>query len=196
MAGVFQRLDSRAARAGGVAVGHDLNRYIGLLLALLRHAIANLIDKPALEFFTGFDGAAADDQRVGIEGIDHFIEQQSGRVRLHAKDLARHGIALLREAAYQFGGLMQVAELAEFVSRILRQEIRQERLFDGSERTDRFQIADASAVALRDHALDAANALVGNQDVAQFAPESLAALHDIAIDDDAAAEACADDDGY
>ena len=55
--------------------------------------------------------AAADDQGVGVEGVDHFVEEEAERVRLDAEDLAAHRVAALGHAAHQFGGLVQIAIL-------------------------------------------------------------------------------------
>jgi len=43
---VHQRVDGRAARAGGVAVGHDVDRDVYLFGALRRHAVSDLGDEP------------------------------------------------------------------------------------------------------------------------------------------------------
>src|SRR5690349_5360248 len=73
----FQRFDRGAAGAGGVAVGHDVNRNRRLLDALGGHALADLVEEPLLEFLAGFDRAAADNQRVGVEGVDHLVEEET-----------------------------------------------------------------------------------------------------------------------
>ena len=75
-----------------------------------------------------------------------------------------------------------------------RQKVWQECFFDRGERADGFEIAQASAIAERLQAFDAGDALKWNQDVAEFAAEAFAAFDDVAVDDDAAAEAGADDD--
>ena len=79
-------------------------------------------------------------------------------------------------------------------SGIFRQKIWQESFFDRGERADGFEIAQAAAIALGLQAFDAGDALIWNQDVAEFAAESFAAFDDVAVDDDAAAETGADDD--
>ena len=90
---------------------------------------------------------------------------------------------------------MFTSSLREFVVRIARQEVGQERFGDGGERAERLQVAGAAAVAFRLQAFDAGDALVGNQDVAEFSAEAHSALDDVAIDDDAAAETGADHRG-
>ena len=81
----------------------------------------------------------------------------------------------------------------QLVVRVAGQEIRQQRSPDRRQRAERFEIARAPAVALGHEALDALDALVGNQHVTELAPEAVPALDDVAVDDDAAAEARADD---
>ena len=66
---------------------------------------------------------------------------------LHAEDIAAQGIAFLGQAADQLGGLVQVVQFAELMAGIARQEVGQERLLDGGERAERFQVAGAAAVA-------------------------------------------------
>ena len=93
-----------------------------------------------------------------------------------------------------FAALRDV-EFAEFVAGIFRQEVGQKSSVDGGQGADGFEIAEASAIASRLQAFDTGDALVRNQHVAEFAAETLAALDDVAVDDDAAAEAGADDGG-
>ncbi len=81
----------------------------------------------------------------------------------------------------------------ELVSWILVEEPRQQRLGDRGQRTQRLEIARASAIADGREALDAMDALVGNQDVPELAAEAGPALDDMPVDDDAAAETGADD---
>ena len=52
-----------------------MNRDIRLLGVPKRHARTNLPNKPLPEFFCGLKYTAADDQRVWIERIDHFVEE-------------------------------------------------------------------------------------------------------------------------
>ena len=110
--------------------------------------------------------------------------------------LAAERVALLGQTAHQFGGLVEIADRVQLVSRLAREQDRQNRLLDRGERTERLEIADAAAVAERHHPFDAANGLVRNQDMAELAAESLAALDDLAGGDDAAAESGADDDRH
>ena len=56
----------------------------------------NLADEPALKFFAGFDGASAHYQRIGVERVDHLVEEYAERMRLYAEDFLAHGIAFLR----------------------------------------------------------------------------------------------------
>src|ERR1035438_362395 len=48
------------------------------------------------ELFTGFDGAPAHHQRIGVEGVDHLVEEYAERMRLHAENFLAHGIAFLQ----------------------------------------------------------------------------------------------------
>src|ERR1035438_1599995 len=114
----LQRFDGCAARARGIAVGHDVDRDIRLFLALRRHARVNLGGEPALELLARFDGASADHQGIGVEGVDHFVEEYAQRMRLHAEDLLAHGIAFLRKAAHQLGRLVEVARSEEHTSEL------------------------------------------------------------------------------
>src|SRR5262249_10342582 len=80
----------------------------------------------------------------------------------------------------------------KFVVGISRQEVREQRLRDGRQGAQRFEVPGSTAIAYRLQALDTRDRLVGNQHVAEFAPESHAALHHIAIHDDTATQAGAD----
>lgn len=93
MAGVVERFDGGSAGAGGIAVGHDVDGDGGLLVALIGHAGADFRDKPLLEFGPGFDGSAADDEGVGVEGVDHDVEEEAEGVGLDLEDGAAHFIA-------------------------------------------------------------------------------------------------------
>src|SRR5258706_9866696 len=71
----LKRLNGGAARSGGISIGHHMNRNVHLLLALDRHARANLVQEPALEFLAGFECASADNQGIGVEDIHHLVEE-------------------------------------------------------------------------------------------------------------------------
>src|SRR5450631_2869953 len=72
----FEGFDGRATGACGIAVGHHVDRHADLLLALRRHAGTDFVDKPALKFQSCFKSPAAYDQRIGVEGVDHLVEEQ------------------------------------------------------------------------------------------------------------------------
>ena len=103
-------------------------------------------------------------------------------------------VALFRQAADEFGCLVEIYS-RQFVTGISWQKIRQDIFFDGGERAERLEVAGASAIALRIDAGGSGDALIRNQDVAEFSAESVFAFHYIAVEDDAAAVACADDAG-
>ena len=142
----------------------------------------------------GLDRAAADDERVGVERVDHLVEEEPERVRLHAEDVAAHRVAALGQSANPLRRRRAV-ETSQLVIRIACQEIRQECSPDRRERAERLEIAGASAVALRHEPLDRLDALVGDQHVPELAAEAAPALDDVAFDDDAAAETGADNRG-
>ena len=85
-------------------------------------------------------------------------------------------------------------QFGKIVTGIARQKIRQDIFFNGGERTERLQVADSSAIAFRIDPFGPGDALVGNQDVAQFSAESVFALHHVAVEDYAAAVAGSDYD--
>ncbi len=87
---------------------------VHLLGALRGHAGAHFADEPVLEFDAGFDGAAADDEDVGIKGVDHLVKEETERVGLHAEDVAAERVALFGHAADQLGGFGDF-ELMKFV---------------------------------------------------------------------------------
>src|ERR1039458_6725071 len=99
-----------------------------------------------------------------------------------------------RSTLFPYTTLFRSIELGQLVSGIARQEVRQEGAFDRGQRADRLQIASASAITLWIHARGSGDALVRNQHVAEFSAESVLSLHDVAIEDDAAAVARPDDD--
>ncbi len=111
---------------------------------------------------------------------------------LDAEDVAAERVAFDGEAADEFGGLLGV-EGGQLVSGVLFEEVGQQGIGDGGEGAEGFKVAGAAAIAVGDDAFDAGDALVGDEDVAEFAPEAEAAFDDTAVDDDAAAEAGADD---
>ena len=102
---------------------------VGLLGPLGRHPDADFCQEPSLEFKTGFQDTATDDQGIRVEGIHHFVEKESQGMGLDPENLFAHGIALIREAANEFGRLMRFL-LGQLMARILLQIIRQESLLD------------------------------------------------------------------
>src|SRR6202166_2762317 len=82
------------------------------------------------------------------------------------------------------------------MSRIFRQEKWQEISFDGGQRTYRLETSDATAIAFGFHTADSRDTLVGNQHVAQFASESFSAFDDVAVENNAAAQARSDHYGH
>src|SRR6185437_14275215 len=83
-------------------------------------------------------------------------------------------------------------QLTKFVSGMAREEKRKERLLDSRERTERFEVAGAAAVTFRPQAADSGDALVGDEHMAQLPTITSSTRDDIAIGDDAAAEAGTD----
>src|ERR1700735_1115239 len=146
LSGKFQRLQGCAPGPGRIAVGHHMNRNVRLFLALIRHAGADLSQKPLLEFRAGFKDTTAHDQSIGVESIDHFIEKQSQRVSLNPKNLFAHGISLVRQPANELGRLMSIL-FCQRMGRIALQKIWKECFLNRGERTKRFQVADSSAIA-------------------------------------------------
>ena len=110
-----------------------MNRDIRLLCALCRHRGTNLVHEPLLELLLRFERAAADDQGIGIKGIDHFIKKQSKRMSLHPEDLFAHRVALFRQSSDKLGSLMKVADFVQFMIGILRQKIGKQRPFNGGQ---------------------------------------------------------------
>lgn len=194
MAGEGEGFDGSATGAGSVAVGHDVNGDAGLLFALRRHAGANLLDEPLGERGAGFNGAAAYNQSVRVKSIDHLVEEEPQRVGLHTEHFPGERVALVGETANELGGLMKV-ELGEFVTGIAREKKGENTSFDGGERTKGFEVADAAAIAVRLNAIDAGNASVGDENMAQFPAETVFALDHFAVKNDAATIAGTDDDG-
>src|ERR1035437_4196209 len=190
----LEGLDGRAARPGSIAVGHNMNRNPRLLRALARHAATSFPEKPALKVGAGFNGATADDQDIGIEGVYHLVEEQTQRESLHAEDVTAEGISLFGQSAYKFCRLVH-AEFGQLVAGVVCEEMGQQRLGDGAERAQRLQVAGTAAVALWLEAFDARDGLGGNEHVAEFSAEAHSALDYVAIDDDATTEAGADHDG-
>src|SRR5580765_2578236 len=190
-----QRLERGPPGAGCVAVWHHADRNIGLLLPLHRHAGGNFGEEPALEFLGRLEGAAADDERVRVEGVDHLIEEQAQRVGLHAENLATHVVAGFRHPAHALGSLAYF-EFSKLMFRVLREEPRQQRLPYGGQRAEGFQVADPPAVAVRGDTFDSGDALIWNQHVPQLAAEPAAALDHVAADDHAATQPRADDGRY
>src|SRR5215467_2163882 len=112
----FERSATGARRP---SVRHYTNWNIHLFLALNRHHGAHFVDKPALELLLGLKGAAADNQNVRIERVNHLVEEQSERLGLHAKDIPAHAVAVFGEATYPERCLTRIWHTSQFMSRIL-----------------------------------------------------------------------------
>jgi len=162
-----------------------------LLFALRWHSGADSGDESILKMLFGFEGASADDEGVGVEGIYHLVEEETEGVGLYPKNFFAQRISLFCEAADEFGCLVDIYS-RQFVIGISRQKIRENIFLDGGERAERLEVAGASAVALRIDAGGSGDALIRNQDVAEFSAETVFSFHYIAIEDDAAAVAGAD----
>lgn len=147
-AGEFQGFQGCAAGACCVAVGHDVDGDVGLFGALVAHAEADLVDEPLLEVGCSFDCAATDDECVGVEGVDHHVEEESESAGLNLEDLFAHLVAFFGETADLVSGLVRIGDGGEFMCRVLFEEVGEEVAADGSQRTERFEVAVASAVAL------------------------------------------------
>ncbi len=113
---------------------------------LAGHGRADLGNEPLLEFGSGFNSAAADDEGIGVEGADHLIEEQGEGMGLGGEELAGERVALFGEAADEAGGFTEIGQFGEFVVWIIRQIGRQQRLFKSGEGADGFEIANAAAV--------------------------------------------------
>ena len=151
-------------------------------------------DKPILKMLSGFEGASADDEGVGVEGVYHLVEEETQGVGLYPENFFAQRVALFCQATDQFGCLVDIY-FRQFVAGISWQKIRQDIFFDGGERAEGLEVAGASAIALRIDAVGSRDALIRNQHVAEFSAESVFALHYIAFEDDAAAVAGADHAG-
>src|SRR6516225_5405844 len=95
----LERADCGAKCTGAVAIRNHVDRNAGLLFALNRHAGTDLVDEPLPELVCRFEHASADDQRIGIEGVDHLVEEETQCVRLNLEDFAAHLVALGCEPA-------------------------------------------------------------------------------------------------
>src|SRR5215472_366160 len=160
---VFQGFDGGSACAGGIPVRHDVDRDVGDFLPLERDAGADFADEPILELLARFDSAAAHDQGVRVEGVDHDVEEESKGVGLDAEDFAAHGVAAFGHAAYEFGGAGEIAEGCKLVVRVTLQEERQKVFADGGEGAEGFEVAHAPAAADGLDAVDAGDALIGDE---------------------------------
>src|SRR5580700_967641 len=140
-----------------------MNRNIGLFFPLIRHSCTYFAQEPVLEFLGGFKSAAADDQSVRVERIDHLIEEDSQRPRLYTEDFRAERVATLSHTANELGPAIRL-DAGEFVTRILRQEERENRPLDRGQRAERFEIAGSAAIAERLHVLNAGDRLKWNHD--------------------------------
>src|SRR5215813_4790132 len=72
--GQLQRFNRRTASPCRVAVRNNVNGNARLFFALIRHADTNFVHEPLLKTCARFEGSAAYDKCVRIEGVDHFVE--------------------------------------------------------------------------------------------------------------------------
>jgi hypothetical protein len=145
-----ERLNRSTASPGGVAIRHDMNRNIGLLDALNRHSRPNLAQEPLLKFCFRFQGAPADDQRVRVKRIDHLVEEQSEGMRLHSKYLSTHWVSAFGMSSNLLGRASELTGITQFVTGIPAEKEWQESPLDCRQGAQRFQIADAATIAIRD----------------------------------------------
>src|SRR5215831_10165560 len=136
-----ERFNGGAAGTGGIAIGHDVDGYIGLLFALHGHASTDFADEPLLELWLRFESAAADSESVRIEDVNHLIEEEAKRARLDTKNFHAERVATLSKTSDEFGCLMRSSGTIELMAAILCKEVRQKRSFDCRERTKRFDVA-------------------------------------------------------
>ena len=163
-----------------------------MFFALRGHGDADLGDEPVLKWLGGFECASANDEGVGVEGVYHLVEEETEGVGLHAKNFFAQRVALFRKAADEFGGLVEIYS-CQFVIGITRQKIREDVFFDGGERAERLQVAGAPAIALRIDSGGSRDALIWDQNVAEFSAETVFSFDYVTVEDDAAAIASADD---
>ena len=164
-----------------------MDRDVGLLGTLRRHAGANLAEDPLLKVRRGLDGAATDDERVGIEDVHHLVEEHPQRARLYPEDVPAHHVAGLREAAHALGRVGN-RQSPEFVARMPGEKVRQQQVPDRGERAHGLEIADAPAVAAWRRAIQTRQVAIRKQDVTQLAAKPVASLDHLAVDDDTAAK--------
>src|SRR6516164_5488586 len=184
--GQFERFDSCSPGPGRVTIRDDVYGYPGLLLPLVGHPGADLLYEPLLKSGARLNRSSADDQRVGVKGVDHLVEKQPQGVRLHSEHFPAEPIAPIRHAAH---------ELRQFMAWVTRQKIRQDVPLNGRQRTQRLEVPDAPAVARRPNPAHAIDALIGNQHMTEFAAKSVFPFHHIPVENDSAAIARPDDDG-
>ena len=166
-----------------------------LLLALRRHALADLIKKPRLKLLRRLHRSTTHHECVGIEHVDHLVEEEPKGACLHAEDLAAEVVAPFREPADLLCRLGDVARSGEFVIGVLLEEIGQQGAADRRQRAERLQVAGPPAVACRHDAFDARDLAERDQHMSQFATEAVSAGDDLAGGDHSAAQARADDRG-
>src|SRR5438105_8778295 len=124
-----------------------MNRDIRLLFALVGHACANLVDKPALELFCRLQRSSADNQSIRIESVDHDIEKNAERMRLNAEDFLAHRIAALCQTTYEFCAPSKIPDLRELVAWISSEEKWKQASLNRRERAQRFKVSTAPTVA-------------------------------------------------
>src|SRR5437870_5721901 len=95
--------ERRAARAGRIAVRHQLDPG-DLFFTLNRHAGSHFADEPVAKRSGRFHGPAANQERVGVEHVDHLIDEQAERARLHPENLESHRVSAVGQAADPDGG--------------------------------------------------------------------------------------------
>ena len=169
----------------------------GLLGALRRHAGADFAGRSSPG--TRLAVSIAPPPTISASGSNVLIISSKNRpegVRLDAEDLAAHRVAALRHAADALGRLRRgrAPSAARGPGSCVRKCGSSVRPIAVSEQSDSRSPVRPQLQSRRD-ARDRRDALIGNQHVAELAAESLATFHDVAVDDDAAAEAGADDGG-
>src|SRR5438105_13360610 len=116
-----------------------MNRYLSLLLTLVRHTHSDFAHEPFLEPFARLQRSASDNQRIRVERVHHLVKEQSQGMRLHSKNFPTKGITLVRKSTYEPCRLVRLP-FRQFVPRISRQKIRQQISLDRGEGAKRFQV--------------------------------------------------------
>ena len=170
-----------------------MQRQVGLLLAGRWHARPDLGQEPGPKGLVGLHRSAPDHEGVGIEDVDHLVEEQPQGPGLDPEDLPAHAVAPGGQAPHLLGGGGDVGLGGERMVGVPAQKMRQQRPPDRRQRAERLEVAGAAAIALGHEPLQAGDLLPGDQHVPQLAAEAVAAGHDPARGDHAPAQAGADD---